>query len=564
MIRTQVLIAGAGPVGLTLAIELGRRGVQVLVADKRPCFGKLPKMERCNARTMESFRRMGIADEIREAGLDNDMPMDVFICLENVVNAPLVQHHYASVNELRAEYRATTDGSTAAEPYQLISQYTLEPLLRDVALRHPGVSIEFDREVVSFAQDADGVTAVLRSADGLEHSITADYLVGCDGASSTVRDALGFELEGDSLLEMRQALFFSEELLDRIPIGPGRHYHVADDVNSFLIVQDDKKHFSLHATVGSDEEMAPLFERIVGFPIAYEQLYVGGWRQRLMLADHYRDRRVFLAGDSAHLVIPTGGLGMNTGHGDAVDLGWKLAATLAGWAGPELLDSYEAERRPVGARNIAASRKAAGGRRTWRSLWRASIADDTAEGRAVREELSRVADREQRWSNDLYGIELGYRYLASPVLLHGSPEEEEPQDLEFAYTPSTGIGFRVPNTWLPDGRSIQDVIGTEYALIADEEAAGTGLAASFAALGVPFRVVVPATDEARAVYGAELLLVRPDLHIAWRGLSLPPSPDRLDALARLVTGNGTPDDHVAAIGLVDDAALSRAGGPAPR
>ncbi|MER7797499.1 FAD-dependent monooxygenase [Microbacterium sp. NPDC096154] len=534
--RTQVVIAGAGPVGLTLALSLGQAGIDVRLFDKRPGFGKLPKMERCNARTMENFRRLGVEGEIRAAGLDTDMPMDVFICLEDVARPPLVVHKYDSVNELTAQYRATRDASTAAVPYQLISQYTLEPLLRDMALRHPNVSIEFDREVTDFRQDDAGATVALRDASGVAYEIEADYLVGCDGGSSTVRDKLGFRLEGDSLLEMRQALFYSEDLLDRIPIGKGRHYHIADDKNSFLIVQDDKKHFSLHATVASDDEMAPLFEKIIGFPIEYETLYVGGWRQRLMLADRYRDGRVFIAGDAAHLVIPTGGLGMNTGAGDAVDLGWKLAAVLNGWGGDALLDSYEAERRPTGRRNIAASRRAAMGRRAWRAMWRPEIADDTAAGEKSRADLIEVAEREQRWSNDLYGIELGYRYQGSPTLAYDVTPESADQEVVFEYVPSTEVGARLPNVWLRDGRALQDEIGWEYALIDTTGRAvdAAGLAEAFAGIGAPFRVIQPDSDDAVAVYGEGLLLVRPDLHIAWRGTE---APDDAAAVARLVTGN---------------------------
>jgi 2-polyprenyl-6-methoxyphenol hydroxylase-like FAD-dependent oxidoreductase len=534
--RTQVVIAGAGPVGLTLAIALGQAGIAVRLFDKRPGFGKLPKMERCNARTMENFRRLGIEDEIRAAGLDNDMPMDVFICLEDVARPPLVRHEYKSVNELKADYRETRDASTAAVPYQLISQYTLEPLLRDVALRSPGVTIEFDREVTDFRQSADEVVVSVRDAAGAEYEIAADYLVGCDGGGSTVRDRLGFVLEGESLLEMRQALFRSEELLDRIPIGKGRHYHIADDHNSFLIVQDDKKHFSLHATVESDDEMVPLFEKIVGFPVDFETLYIGRWTQRLMLADRYRDGRVLIAGDAAHLVIPTGGLGMNTGAGDAIDLGWKLAAVLQGWGGDALLDAYEAERRPVGRRNIAASRRAAQGRRTWRNMWRPEIADDSPAGEAARAALIEVAEREQRWSNDLYGIELGYRYQGSPVLAYGTPPASVDQPLEFEYAPCVEVGYRLPSVWLRDGRALQDEVGWEYALI-DTTPGGAdaaGLAAAFAAQGAPFRVIRPDSDDAAAVYGEGLLLVRPDLHIAWRGAAVP---REANALAALVTGN---------------------------
>jgi 2-polyprenyl-6-methoxyphenol hydroxylase-like FAD-dependent oxidoreductase len=534
---SQVLIIGAGPVGLTMAIELGRRGINVLLVDKRSGFGKLPKMERCNARTMENFRRMGISAPIRAAGLDNDMPMDIFICLENLVNPPLVHHTYASVSALCAEYQATTDGSTAAEPYQLISQYTLEPLLRDLAERYDNVRIVFGHELVDFTQDDTGVTAQLRLADGTVTEARTEYLVGCDGASSAVRERLGFMLEGESLLQMRQALFYSEDLLERIPIGVGRHYHIADDTNSFMIVQDDKKHFSLHATVASDEKMASLFERIVGFPIKYEQLYVGGWRQRLMLANRYSDHRVFLAGDSAHLVIPTGGLGMNTGHADAVDLSWKLAAVLRGWGGPALLDSYEAERRPIGARNIAASRRAAKGRRAWREQWRAEIAEDSPAGEAVRIQVIAVAEREQRWSNDLYGIELGYQYTNSQILMeNGGGTTMADIESGFVYRPVVQVGYRLPNTWMRDGRSIQDVIGDEYALIVNksEPPRLDLLEKEFRRIGAPLRVVLLDTTEAIGVYGNDLLLVRPDLHIAWRAAELPDDPAHLVAT---LTGN---------------------------
>lgn len=534
--HTQVVIAGAGPVGLTLAISLGQAGIDVGLFDKRPDFGKLPKMERCNARTMENFRRFGIEKEIRSVGLDGDMPMDVFICSEDVARPPLVHHRYDSVNDLSAQYRATRDASTAAVPYQLISQYTLEPLLRDVALRNPSVSIEFDREVVDFHQDGDGVLVALRSASGTEYEISADYLIGCDGGSSTVRDRLGIQLEGDSLLQMRQGLFYSEDLLERIPIGKGRHYHIADDKDSFLIVQDDKVHFSLHASVDSDEEMAPLFEKVIGFPIAYETLYVGEWRQRLMVADRYRDGRVLIAGDAAHLVIPTGGLGMNTGAGDAVDLGWKLAAVLQGWGGDALLDSYEAERQPTGRRNVAASRRAASGRRAWRDMWRPEIADDGPAGEKARADLIEVAESEQRWSNDLYGIELGYRYQGSPILAYDREPESTEQEVVFEYVPSTEVGSRLPNVWLRDGRALQDEIDWEYTLVdtTDGGTEVTALAAAFAEIGAPFRVVCPESDDAANVFGKGLLLVRPDLQIAWRGTAAPY--DSL-ALAKLITGN---------------------------
>jgi 2-polyprenyl-6-methoxyphenol hydroxylase-like FAD-dependent oxidoreductase len=536
----DVVIAGAGPVGLTLAIELGQQGVRVLVADKRPALGKLPKMERSNARTMENFRRMGIADVIRDAGLDNDMPMDVFICQKTLQTPPLLHHEYPSVNDLKAASREVRNGSTAAEPYQLISQYTLEPLLRDVADGLPGVSVTFDQEVVAFQQSDDGVETTVRSAAGEEHRVRSAYLVGCDGAASVVREQLGFRLEGESLLEMKQALFYSDELFDAISIGKGRHYHFADDVNSFIIVQDDKKHFSLHATVERDEEMPELFARLIGVPVPFETLYIGGWTQRLMVVDRMREGRVFLAGDSAHLVIPTGGLGMNTGHADAVDLSWKLAAVIHGWGGEELLDSYEAERRPTAARNVAASRKAAKGRRKWRAAWRPEITEDSPAGEAARAELTAIAEVEQRWSNDLYGIELGYRYLESPVISYDAAEDRHVEDtLDFTYRPSIRQGARLPHVWLRDGRPIQDDLGRIYTLVATTDGDGDGdltrLAEAFRALGAPFTTYRPDSPDAVDVYGEGLILIRPDLHIVWTGEKVPEDPD---ALARLVTGQG--------------------------
>lgn len=532
----DVVVVGAGPVGLTLAVELGQRGKSVLVLEKRKRLGKLPKMERCNARTMENFRRMGLAERIRQAGLDNDMPMDVFICDENLVRQPLVHHHYPSVAELKKQYRETNDGSSPAEPYQLISQYTLEPLLVDALAELANVEVRFDAEVTSFTDDGESVTVRHRNSEGVEGSARAAYLVGCDGASSEVRKAMGFELEGESLLEMRQALFYSESLLGQIPIGAGRHYHVADNKSSFLIVQDDKKHFSLHATVASDEEMPELFEQILGFPAEYETLYVGSWRQRLMLSNGFSAGRVFIAGDAAHLVIPTGGLGMNTGHGDAVDLAWKLAAALDGWGGDGLLESYELERRPIGARNIAASRKATMGRRKWRGMWSSTITERDSGGDQARAELAAVADEEQRWSNDLYGIELGYGYLDSPVISYSGDYAIGELGLDFQYTPRALEGFRLPNVHLEDGSPLQDLLGREYTILCvdTDPAAARALETAISNIGAPVTTLQIASEDARNVYGAGYLLLRPDLHIAWRGAAVPQDPA---PLADQVTGH---------------------------
>src|SRR5580704_10210481 len=363
---TQVLVVGAGPVGLTLAVELGRRGVRCTIVEQKPAPAKLPKMERCNARTMEIYRRMGIVEKVRAAGLPAHCPMDVFI-VTSLIEPPLLHLPYPSVAEARAQIAAKNDGTLPLEPYQLISQYTLEPLLKAIAETLPAVTVRYGCAFEAFVEGSDAVTADVTNADGRAARIEARYLVGCDGGASAVRRQLGIKLAGDaSLMQFRQALFRCDDLYERIPIGKGRHYHVADGRATFLIVQDDTRHFTLHATVENDADMAAMFEKTVAMPVDYEMLYVGQWKQNLLLADSYGAGRVFLAGDAVHLVIPTGGLGMNSGVGDAIDLAWKLAGTLAGWGGPHLLRSYEMERRQIGERNIGASRYAALGYRQWR------------------------------------------------------------------------------------------------------------------------------------------------------------------------------------------------------
>ncbi|HTC64809.1 MAG TPA: FAD-dependent monooxygenase, partial [Candidatus Saccharimonadales bacterium] len=477
--------------------------------------------ERCNARTMEIYRRLGISEQVRDAGLPRNAPMDVFLAL-SMAGPALAHLPCPSVAKAKAAIAAHNDGGLL-EPYQLISQYTLEPLLRSIVLALPSVTLRFGCELISFVQEADGVTAVVQSEYVSDEKIRASYLVGCDGGSSTVRKQLGIRLEGDgNIRKLRQALFHADDLYARIPIGKGRHYHIAEGpLFPFLILQDSTRHWTLHAAASSDAEMAEIFRKSLGMPIEFEMLSVNEWTQHLLCAERYGDGRVFIAGDAAHLVIPTGGLGMNTGVGDAVDLSWKLAATLAGWGGPQLLASYEAERRPIGLRNVKASREAMAGRQGWRSAYQPNIKDNTPEGAATREKISTLFDTEQRKVTEISGIESGYRYVNSPVVWQESGDGPDPDN--HAYVPTTWPGARLPHVWLSEGIALHDRLGPGYTLLklGGTKADTSGLQQTFLKTHAPLDVLEISSERAREIYEYDLLLVRPDLHVAWRANQFP-------------------------------------------
>jgi 2-polyprenyl-6-methoxyphenol hydroxylase-like FAD-dependent oxidoreductase len=515
--ETDVLIAGAGPVGLTLALDLGRRGVGCLLVERKSHSIQLPKMERCNARTMEIFRRLGIAEQVRDAGLSRQAPMDVFLAPSLAAGA-LVHLPYPSVAEAQAAIAASNDGPPL-EPSQVISQYTLEPLLRSLVEKQPSVRVRFGCELESFDQEAGCVRAVLRGSGGA-FEVRARYLVGCDGGSSTVRKQLGIRLEGEGRIRtLRQALFRADRLYDRIAMGKGRHYHVVQQGFPFLILQDRTPFWTLHFAAGSDAEMADVFDRAVGMDLEFKMLSVNEWTQHLLCADRYASGRVFIAGDAAHLMIPTGGLGMNTGIGDVADLGWKLAGSLAGWGGPGLLGAYEAERRPIGLRNVRASGEAMRGRDRWRQA-------------ETPDEMARMFAVEQRRVTEILGIEAGYRYEDSPLIW---PESGEAPDLDGSdYVPSAWPGARLPHAWLEDGGAIHDRLGLGYTLLRLAEAETRPLEAAFRSAGAPLDVVDVTSPVARELYERDLLLVRPDLHVVWRGNVLP---ERVDELVAVATGH---------------------------
>lgn len=540
MLQTEVIIVGAGPTGLTVALELARRGIRSVLLERhdKPLF--LPKMERTNPRSMEIFRRIGVADKIRAAGYPADVAMDAFIVGTLAENDPFVQLEYPSVSEAKAQIARCHDGSMPREPYQLISQYTLEPLLLEEAKKQPLITVRQGCEFLSLEEDGEGVTALVRDSGG-EHRVRGKYLAACDGGTSAVRKQLGITLDGTGVLSTLKQLFFRcDDLFEKSKVPPGRHYAFVSRegeqvaIGGFLVVQDDRKHFTLQTSKPDDTDWVAELRRVTGLDINPEILFVGEWRQNLMVANRYQSEggRVFLAGDAVHLFIPAGGLGMNTGVCDGYDLAWKLAGAVQGWGGPGLLASYDIERRPMGHRNTSAAGSAVEAVAQWRNAFTEKVFDKTPEGLAARAAFSEIAARCNRHVYEMKGTELGYRYQ-SPIVCEeaGTP----PADDIFHYVPSTWPGCRIPHVWREDGQALHDQIGNGYTLLClGGKAQNTSaLEAAFIAQGAPFAVMAVGETPVREIYGYDLVLVRPDLHVCWRGNQLPAD---VAALARKVTG----------------------------
>jgi 2-polyprenyl-6-methoxyphenol hydroxylase-like FAD-dependent oxidoreductase len=514
----QVVVAGGGPVGLTLAIDLGLRGIRTLLLEAKEEALFLPKMERCNARSMEIYRRLGLADVIRDASSPTDASMDIGV-VTSLLGEPVVRLPYPNVDEARAAAAETFDGSMPLEPYQVISQYTLEPVLRDRAEALDNVEVQFGHELVDFTDADTGVRVTYRSTDGTETTVEADYLVGCDGGRSMVRKKLGYVLEGDgSLAERNQIFFRSPDLFDKHPAKPCRMYFFMNEDRTVLTVQDDPTYLRINTKFsGSDEETIDFVRDLVGLDVEVELVSVNSWKLHLLVANHFSAGRVFLCGDALRLVIPTGGLGLNTGIGDATDLAWKLTAALQGWAGPELLASYEAERRPVALRAVAGSRHAHQGQRTWQDVMRPGISPHRPEAAGVMRAAAHVAATTQRRTHEMVGTELGYVYAGSPVIVEG--DELDLPDVPEVYIPTARPGARLPHMWLADGRALHDLVDRrEFTLLHFGELEGIeDLQKAFADRGAPMSVLHVDQADLAQVYDAPALLLRPDLHVAWRG-----------------------------------------------
>jgi 2-polyprenyl-6-methoxyphenol hydroxylase-like FAD-dependent oxidoreductase len=522
--HTPVLIVGAGPVGLALAGDLGWRGTACTLIEKTGGAIEQPKMDLIGIRTMEFCRRWGIADWVRDAPYPGDYPQDC-IWLTALNGFELGRERFPG----RA-YEACPPQSP--QKRERVPQDMFDPILKRFASSFADVNLQYHTELVSFAEERGFVSASLRDTrTGETRRITADFLVGADGGASTVREAAGITMSGTP------ALTYATNVLFRCRDFPALHdkgkayrfIFIGPEGTWLTIVAIDGADRFRMSIVGtpdkvnhSEADIHAALRRAMGKDFDYEVLSVMRWVRRELVADSYGAGRVFIAGDAAHLMSPTGALGMNTGIQDAADLGWKLDAVLRGWGGPDLLRSYGDERRPVALRNVSASTANLGRMLETRSRRPPpEIFHDGAEGEAARKLYGDWYTETMRHEWFMNGYHLGYRYDESQIVVSdGTPV---PPLETSTYTQTALPGARAPHVWLPAGRSTLHLFGRGCVLLrlGADAPAGESLQRAAEEAGMPLQVVALDAPEVFDAYQRRLVLVRPDGHVAWRADAAP-------------------------------------------
>ena len=535
MTSTDVVIIGGGPVGMTLAYVLAGFGVRSVLVERNASTTTHPKMDITNARSMELFAKAGLADRLRAVSVPDDHPFDVS-WITTLNGHELHRFAYASVAETWRRIRALNDGAQPSQPPMRVSQAIIEPVLKQAIEDQPLVDVRFGVAFESFAEDAGGVTVTVRGADGALEDLRGQWLVGCDGGGSRVRGQLGIALQGQARVAERFITHFKSGALDLLQRW-GRAWHLQSSLGT-LVAQNDLDTWTLLSRLPAGlrpEEVDPsaLITAFAGEPIAHEIILANAWAPHLLVADSYGRGRVLLAGDAVHQYIPTGGYGMNTGIGDAFDLGWKLAAVLKGFGGPGLIDAYEAERRPVGLANCAGSARHNEVRVAIAGLYTPQVFAPGAEGDRARQAAAAAIAAHGNAENESFGLEHGYAYAASPIVV-ADPDDPPPGD-PLAYVPTTTPGARLPSVFLADGSNLYDHLGPWFTLVCVAEADSAAIARAAARRGVPLAVIRVDVAGLERLYRGPALLVRPDHHVAWRGI--PPATDgEAEALLALVTG----------------------------
>jgi 2-polyprenyl-6-methoxyphenol hydroxylase-like FAD-dependent oxidoreductase len=544
--ETQVLIVGGGPVGLTLAMDLAWRGIEVIIVERRyPGEPPEPKCNHISARSMETYRRLGVATKLRNAGLPEDYPNDV--CYRTSFTGIEFARIHIPCRRDRFTDRSGPDCHwPTPEPPHRANQIFMEPVLFEHAASQPRISILNRMEVKGFEQSDTAVVASLRDLEtGDTARVACPYLVGCDGGKSTVRQGIGARLEGDAIVQRVQATFIHAPELIRLQNG--ERSWMTNAVNprrsGNVIAIDGRERWMIFNYLKPDELDFEAVDRDcairtilgVGPDFQYEILSKEDWYGRRLLANKFREGRVFVAGDAAHIWVPYGGYGMNAGIADAMDLSWLLAANLNGWASAQILNAYGAERWPITEQVSRFAMAHAEKEIARRRAVPAAIEAPGAEGERARAEAGRVCYDINVQQYCCGGLNFGTYYEASPIIAYDGAAH--PPFSMSAFTPSTIPGCRTPHVWLSDGRSLYDAMGPEYTLLRLDPAVDVArLVEAAQQRRVPLAVVDIDSSETVGLYTTKLVLSRPDQHVAWRG-------------------NACPSDSLALIDLIRGASL---------
>ena len=535
----EIVIVGGGPVGLALAADLGHRGRSCLLLEQGNGVVAHPKLTLVNVRSMEFCRRWGIVDEMRKVGFARDFPRDI-VYTTGLNGHEITRFHYPTYNqrEPHPDY---------VEHNQYCSQMWFEPILLRLARSFDGVELRHHTRLDSLQQDGDGVTLGLTNLrTGGRQQVRAGLVVGCDGAGSTTRKLLGINFEGNTAASKSiNIIFRCPDLWRYHAMGKAAHTWTIrpDGPPRVLISVNGSDLWRLMVGFEGNEDLvqqnpAEFVYQMLGIRFPLEVVSVLNWLRHRRIASSYRSGRVFLAGDAAHALPPTGGYGMNLGLGDIMDLSWKLDAQLAGWGGEDLLSSYQQERRPEGQRII---NEATSNMALISQIPRfRDILEDGVDGVRGRGELGDFIQKHNRKQYASEGVQLGVCYANSPIIVGeaGPPPTQAPDH----YRPTTYPGCRAPHAWLAPGRSMLDLFGTGMQLcyMGDHpgESAPLQEAASRRKLPLGFNHI---TDpQIRKCYQRRWVLVRPDGHVAWRGDKPPRDPE---ALLDKVRGTGSQAHH---------------------
>jgi 2-polyprenyl-6-methoxyphenol hydroxylase-like FAD-dependent oxidoreductase len=531
MFQTPIIIVGGGPVGMNLALDLAWRNVPCMLVNYSETTPNHPQGNSHNARTMEHYRRIGIAEKIRNVGL----PLDH--CGDAIIVTRINAHELCRIKIPSLRERITPgsdDLKLGPEPLQRASQMFVEQILKDELDQKELVDMRFGWKLNKFNYDFDGATAEIEEVQtGKIEIVRCGYLVGCDGSQSMVRKTLAINYSGkggedvDFMMGRMLSVYFEAPDLYNVmkTDAPWQFHSMNPEGRASIVALDGQGKFLTWAKIRADEDAEkidpkPYITRVIGEKIPIKILSSLPWQAGLSLvADAYQKGRVLLAGDAVHLFTPTGGFGMNTGVGDAENLGWKLAAWHQGWAGDHLVDSYEIERRPVAVRNLAQSYALAKAKSSLSVP--SGIEDDSVEGEWVRSEFGVIIAEALKEEYFCVGIQLGARYDGSGLI--SSEKSPPPENSPFEYIPTSYPGGRAPHLWLEDGTAIFDNFGKYFTLLVLNGSTISYQPLIDAALKreVPLTIFEDGSSEVYDLYQANLVLVRPDQYIAWRGDILP-------------------------------------------